>query len=166
MIDRYQTEPLHSFCPSASAESDFMDHVRGFMENTVYNDVCRSGHKNHTFAGRVPTLWPGSTLHYLQAMQEIRSQDWQITYSGNRFSYLGNGISQAEFDPTCDLAYYLRQRDDGPPLSRRGLMELTTRSGSQPARELHAIHRPDVVRLAPSVRQGHLMPEQEVACEV
>jgi hypothetical protein len=166
MINRYQTEPIHSFCPSISAQSKFMDHVKGFMKHTVYNDACRSGHKNHTVSGRVPTLWPGSTLHYLQAMQDIRSQDWNIAYSGNRFSYLGNGISQAEFDPTSDLSYYIRERDDGPPLTRRGRMETITRSGSQSSRELHAIHRPSVVRLAHSVRQGRLIPERDVACEV
>jgi hypothetical protein len=153
MIHRYQTEPIHSFLPSASAQSEFMDHVEDFMKHTVYNDACRSGHKNQTISGRVPTLWPGSTLHYLQAMQDVRSQDWNITYSGNRFSYLGNGISQAEFDPTSDPSYYIRERDDGTPLSRRGHMELMTRSGSQPSREPHAIHRPKFVKLAPSVRQ-------------
>lgn len=166
MIDRYQTEPIHSFHPSAVAESDFMDHVANFMQKTVYTDSCRSGHKNHTVDGRVPTLWPGSTLHYLQAMQEIRSQDWQITYKGNRFSYLGNGMSHAEFDPTSDLSYYIREHDDGPPLSQRGRMEVITRGGSQPSRTLHTVHRPEVVKLSACVREGSALPEREVLCEV
>ncbi|KAF1949519.1 monooxygenase [Byssothecium circinans] len=138
MIDQYQTEPIHSFCPSTSAESAFMEHVKGFMKHTVYTDECRSGHKNHTISGRVPTLWPGSTLHYLQAMQDIRSEDWQFSYSQNRFSFLGNGISHAEFDPTSDLAYYIREYDDGPPLSRRGRMKLAMYSGCLiPRRDVH-----------------------------
>ncbi|KAF1912362.1 hypothetical protein BDU57DRAFT_590184 [Ampelomyces quisqualis] len=166
MIDRYQTEPIHSFHPTASAEADFMSHVTSFMKRTVYNDVCRSGHKNHTSAGRTPTLWPGSTLHYLQAMQDIRSQDWHVSYSGNRFSYLGNGASHAEFDPTSDLSYYIRERDDGPPLTQRGRMERTMRSGSQRPRTLHAIHRPNVVSLPPCVREDCLLPERDVVCGV
>jgi hypothetical protein len=166
MVDRYQTEPIHSFYPSPSAETDFMEHVKSFMKHTVYTDVCRSGHKNHTVDGRVPTLWPGSTLHYLQAMQEIRTEDWIFSYTRNRFSYLGNGLSQAEFDPTSDLSYYIRERDDGPPLSRRGRMEVATRNGSQPSRAIHAIHRPTVVKLASCVRGGCSIPERDVACEV
>jgi hypothetical protein len=166
MIDRYQTEPIHSFHPSASAESEFMKHVKEFMAHTVYTDECRSGHKNHTIAGRVPTLWPGSTLHYLQAMQEVRSEDWQFSYSGNRFSYLGNGISHAEFEPTSDLAYYVRDHDDGQPLSRRERMVTAMRSGSQPSRVLHTTHRPSVVSLTSCVQEGCVLPKRDVRVRV
>jgi hypothetical protein len=148
MINRFQTEPIHSFQPTASAQSDFVAHVGQYMDKTVLMDKCRSGHKNHTTAGRIPTLWPGSTLHYLQALQEVRGEDWDIRYKGNRFSFLGNGISHAEFDPSCDLAYYIREEDNGAPLTRRGLMKLQTRSGSQPHRELHRVHRPEIINLA------------------
>jgi hypothetical protein len=117
------------------------------MQNTVYNDSCRSGHKNHTVDGRVPTLWPGSTLHHVQALQDLRAEDWIFEYTSNRFAFLGNGISHAEFDPTSDLAYYIREIDDGSPLTRRGRMDLMMRSGSQPARELHRTHRPSVINL-------------------
>lgn len=166
MINRYQTEPIHSFRPSASAESDFMAHVASFMSKTVYTDLCRSGHKNHTVAGRVPTLWPGSTLHYLQAMQDIRGEDWVFTYTGKRFSYLGNGISHAEFDATSDLAYYIREEDDGVPLSRGGRMKEVVRSGSQMERELHRVWRPSVVGLGTCVRDGRVVEERKVDVEV
>lgn len=119
------------------------------MQKAVYSEPCRSGHKNHTVSGRVPVLWPGSTLHYLQTMQEVRADDWDVRYSGNRFSFLGNGISHAEFDSTSDLSYYIRVHDDSPPLTRRKRMELTMRSGSQPARVLHRTHRPTTINLAP-----------------
>ncbi|CAI6335336.1 unnamed protein product [Periconia digitata] len=162
MIDRYQTEPIHSFHPTPAAEADFMEHVKGFMKKTVYTDNCRSGHKNHTVAGRVPTLWPGSALHYLQAMQEIRTEDWQFSYTKNRFSFLGNGVSHAEFDPTSDLAYYIREYDDGPPLSRKGRMKKAMHAGSQPSRLLHSIHKPGVVNLAPCVRKGRPVPRRNM----
>ena len=139
-----------------------MKHVEGFMEHTVYTDNCRSGHKNHTISGRTPTLWPGSTLHYLQAMQEIRGEDWQFCYTQNRFSFLGNGISHVEFDATSDMAYYIRECDDGPPLTRKGRMQLAMHSGSQPSRALHTTHRPTVVRLSSCVRNGRLVPKRDV----
>jgi len=139
-----------------------MAHVKDFMQRTVYTDVCRSGHKNHTVDGRVPTLWPGSALHYLQAMQDIRGEDWRFSYSGNRFSFLGNGISHAEFDPTSDLAYYIREQDDAPPLTRRGRMSTTMRSGSHLSRDLFTTHRPSVVSLSSCVREGRLIPERNI----
>lgn len=122
------------------------------MTKAVYSEGCRSGHKNHTINGRVPTLWPGSSLHYLQTMQDVRTDDWDIRYSGNRFSFLGNGISQAECDPTCDLGYYLQDHDNSAPITRRKRMEVIIRSGTQPARALHTTHRPSVINLA--LKQG------------
>lgn len=118
------------------------------MKSTVLTQYCRSGHKGHTTDGRIPTLWPGSTLHYLQALQEIRGEDWDIRHAGNRFSFLGNGISLAEFHATSDTAYYIRERDDDDlPLTRRRRMEREIRVGSQPPRELHRVNRPDVINL-------------------
>ncbi|RDL40439.1 Monooxygenase [Venustampulla echinocandica] len=152
LLDRYQTEPIHRLSPQPAAEADFSSHVATFMTKAVYSEGCRSGHKNHTINGRVPTLWPGSTLHYLQTMQDVRADDWDIRYSGNRFSFLGNGISQAECDPTSDLGYYLRDHDDSAPMTRRKRMDIIIRSGSQPARVLHTTYRPSVVNLAP--KQG------------
>ncbi|ORX93983.1 hypothetical protein BCR34DRAFT_580256 [Clohesyomyces aquaticus] len=146
-VDRYRTEPIHSFNPTSAAEADFTSHIASFMSRSVYSDKCRSGHKGHTVDGRVPTLWPGSTLHYLQAMQEFRGEDWEFRYTGNRFGFLGNGISHAEFDPTSDLAYYLKNEDDGAPLTRREKMKIEFRSGSQPERTLHFTYRPDIINL-------------------
>lgn len=146
-IDRYRTEPIHSFAPTSAAETDFTAHVTQFMQRSVYADKCRSGHKGHTIAGRTPTLWPGSTLHYLQAMREFRGEDWDVRYNGNRFAYLGNGVSHAEFDPTSDLAYYLREEDEGETVTRREVMKEVYRTGSQPERMLHFTYRPDVINL-------------------
>lgn len=147
LVDRYQTENIHSFAPKAIAESDFSAHVAGFMKTAVYSEGCRSGHKNHTINGRVPTLWPGSTLHYMEAMREVRADDWDVTYNGNRFAWLGNGISQTEFDPTSDLGWYIRDKDDGAFASRRKRREVMTKSDSQPTRVLHRTHRPTVFNL-------------------
>jgi hypothetical protein len=136
-IDRYQTEPIHSLAPKASAVADFKEYVATCMRHTVWTDACRSSHNNHTINGRTPTTWPGSTLHYLEAMREPRADDWDIVYTGNRFSWLGNGISQTEWDPTSDLGYYIRDIDDGSWASRWRKTEEMSRSGTQPERELH-----------------------------
>ena len=136
-IDRYQTEPIHSFSPKPAATEDFIEHVASTMQNLVWTDDCPNSHNNHSIGSRVPTTWPGSTLHYLEAIREPRADDWDFVYRGNRFSWLGDGISQAEWEPTADLAYYIRQRDDGDALSRRGRNLVIAKTGSQPQRLLH-----------------------------
>ena len=47
-------------------------------------------------------------------MSSVRYDDWNFTYRGNRFSWLGNGYSQTETLPDGDLSYYIRESDDSP----------------------------------------------------
>lgn len=59
-------------------------------------------------------LWPGSTLHYLETMKEVRYEDFKIKSFGNRFDYLGDGMTKAEKVGDADLATYVRKTDDSP----------------------------------------------------
>ncbi|KAI3401753.1 hypothetical protein diail_9417 [Diaporthe ilicicola] len=139
-IDRYQTEPsLNTFHVKADVCADFKAHVADFMNNkAVWTDNCRNSHNNHSIGARVPTTWPGSTLSYLEAMREVRWEDWEMSYSGNRFSFLGNGISQTEWDATADLGYYIKPDDaDGALSSRWKRLQAVNKSGSMPPRQLH-----------------------------
>ena len=61
---------------------------------------------------------------------ELRLEDWDIKYSGNRFAWLGNGYSQTELDETADWGYYIRDRDDDPPASRAGKRKVLSKSGT------------------------------------
>lgn len=116
--------------------NDFAEHTQAFMKTTVWVENCRSGYKGHTVS-QVPRVWPGSVLHYVEAIREVRADDWDIRYNGNRYAWLGNGYSQTELDLTSDLGYYLRDHDDSPYASRRRRREVATKSGFQPARESH-----------------------------
>lgn len=136
-IDRYQTEPIHSISIPPSVGEEFTQQVAKVMEKLVWTDNCRNTHNNHRVGGRVPTTWPGSTLHYLEAIREPRWNDWDFQYRGNRFAWMGNGISQTEWDPTTDLGYYIRQHDDSPHLGRKARNLAIAKKGTQPARELH-----------------------------
>lgn len=137
ILDRWQTENIHSFSPKPDAVNDFAEHTQAFMKKTVWVQNCRSGYKGHTVNSHVPRLWPGSTLHYLEAIREVRADDWNIRYKGNRYAWLGNGYSQTELDPVSDLGYYIKDHDDSPYASRRKRREVSTNSGSKPARDLH-----------------------------
>lgn len=129
-INRWQTENIFSFSPKMDATEDFIAHTDKLMQKTVWTEECRSWYKNNSSGGRVNALWPGSSLHYMEAIREARFDDYDITYSGNRFSWLGNGYSQTELDPTCDRSYYIREKDDSPYASRRIQRQTLTMSGS------------------------------------
>ncbi|KAF9485444.1 FAD/NAD(P)-binding domain-containing protein [Pholiota conissans] len=130
MINRWQTENIHSFSPKAAAVNDFIAFKDEFMKRTVWNHACSSWYKSNSVSGKVTALWPGSTLHYLEAMTEPRYEDWDFEYVGNRFAFFGNGFSQTESDETADLAYYVRMEDDAPYVSRVKQIRVTSRSGS------------------------------------
>jgi len=136
-IDRWQTEPIRSITLKQEAADDFAAHVTDVMRKLVWTDGCRNSHNNHVVGGRTPTTWPGSTLHYLEAMREPRGDDWEVSYQGNRFSFLGTGISQTEWDPTSDAAYYIRTHDDSRHGSRLKRTLAIAKTGSQPPRQLH-----------------------------
>ena len=75
----------------------------------------------------------------------MRGDDWDVVYSksGNRFSWLGNGISQTEMDPVSDLGWYLGDRDESLFGSRGARRRMETRNGGVeiPRRELFKIQR-------------------------
>jgi hypothetical protein len=100
------------------------------MRDTIWKGGCRSWYKHGTVDGRVSALWPGSSLHYFEAMQYLRPEDFDVEYKGNRFDWLGNGFSQTEIDPTADWAYYIREYDDSPFLSKGKRRKVLTKSGT------------------------------------
>ena len=131
LCDRWQTENIHSFDPKMEAVQDYIDHTDQFMKRTIWGDNCRSWYKNNSASGRISALWPGSTLHFLECMSYVRHDDWNITYNGNRFSWMGNGYGQTEMDTTSDWGYYIRERDDAPPITKSKLRKILTKSGSR-----------------------------------
>lgn len=129
-LSRWQTENMASFDPKKEAVDDFIAHKDAFMAGSVWATGCRSWYKANTVDGKVAALWPGSTLHYMEACQDVRYDDWNIAYTGNRFAWLGNGYSQVELDPTADKAYYIRNEDDSPFLGKARAREVMSFSGS------------------------------------
>ncbi len=129
-MNRWQTENIHSFTPKLEAVEDFIAFKDEFMKSTVWESGCRSWYKSGSISGKVTALWPGSTLHYLESIADPRYEDWDFKYIGNRFAFLGNGRSQVESDNTADWAYYIRNEDDGPLLSRIKQMRIASKSGT------------------------------------
>ncbi|KAF2816163.1 FAD/NAD(P)-binding domain-containing protein [Mytilinidion resinicola] len=129
LVDRFQTHNIAQFAPRQDAVDDFIKHKNDFMTTTVWNDPCRSWYKQRP-DGPITALWPGSTLHYIEALMELRLDDWETKYNGNRFAWLGDGYSQTELDPTADWGYYIRDNDDDEPFSRGRKLQILNKSGT------------------------------------
>ncbi|RTE69662.1 hypothetical protein BHE90_015950 [Fusarium euwallaceae] len=127
VISRFQVEGIHSFAPKKEAVDDFIEHKDKFMDKTVWAEACRSWYKADRPKAPITALWPGSSLHYAECVSDVRWDDMNVKYNGNRFSYLGNGYSQTELDPLADTAYYIRDVDNSPFQSKRKLREALTR---------------------------------------
>lgn len=153
LIDRFQSSNVATFAPKPEAVADFVAHKDVFMERMVWADPCRSWYKSGSIDGKITALWPGSTLHYLEALKDLRMEDWDVSYAGNRFAWLGNGFSQTELDSTADWAYYIRDEDDDGPLSTAGRRKALSKSGTcisvvrpsfLPAADENKGHRPNL----------------------
>lgn len=117
-MNRWQKEDIRTFDPKLAAVDDFQEQKDLLMQRTVWNSSCQSWYKDRV-SGKITALWPGSTLHYLEALAKPRYDDFDVTYAcRNRFAYLGDGLSQAELRPQGDLTYYIREKDRGELLSR------------------------------------------------
>ena len=113
ILKRFQTEQIRTIAPSGTAVRDFNEHTREFMKRTAWKTSCRSWFKNGTVDGPVVALHPGSRLHWLHMLDEVRYEDYEITYcSRNRFAYLGNGFSVREA-PGLDTTWYLDDPEYG-----------------------------------------------------
>ena len=116
MLSKFQKENVRSFEVSSAASESFNRWKDEYMKKMVWNEDCRSWYKGGSKSGRVVALWPGSTLHYLEAIKTPRYEDWKWCYQKgvNPWAFLGNGRSTAEKRPGGDLAWYLTSQDDSP----------------------------------------------------
>ncbi|OQV01285.1 hypothetical protein CLAIMM_06668 [Cladophialophora immunda] len=123
MMHKCQVEGYKSFAPSLAAIDEFVQHVDAFMPRMAWADDCRSWFKNGRTSGPVTALWPGSRIHWFEALDvhNIRFEDWEWTRrqedpatgtAPNRWAFLGNGFTRRELDG-ADLTWYFDRPDDG-----------------------------------------------------
>jgi hypothetical protein len=115
-IRKLQREDYDSMEPKAARVRDFTAYVDAYFENTVYQDNCRSWYRRD---GKIVGLWPGSTLHALEALRSPRWEDWEYEggeKEGNGLSWLGNGrsITQTEGDPS----WYINPEEVEVPMEK------------------------------------------------
>lgn len=115
VISKCQKDGIKAIAPSEEAVQDYSEHIAAFMPRTAWGSAGRSWFKGGKEEGPVVALHPGSRIHFFHMLEQFRGEDWEYVYdntSHNRFSYLGNGFSARELDPTFDSTSYLDEATD------------------------------------------------------
>ncbi|KAH7082312.1 hypothetical protein FB567DRAFT_562120 [Paraphoma chrysanthemicola] len=108
-VKKIQHDSIKSLAPKREAVDDFQQYKDSLMNDLVWTGSCVSWFKNGKQDGKVWGPWPGSSLHYLEALSVPRWEDYDIKYlRKNRFAYFGDGRTRREREGR-DLAHYLKE---------------------------------------------------------
>ncbi|KAH8108598.1 FAD/NAD-binding domain-containing protein [Phellopilus nigrolimitatus] len=117
---KLQKEHLKSIEPKKEAVADFDEYLDHYFKTTVFNEQCHSWYKLSNAEGRIIGLWPGSTLHAIEALKRPRWEDYnyeRLNGIQNRFHWLGDGSTHNEKHMTGNRAWYLDPGEvDIPPV--------------------------------------------------
>ncbi|KAF3011722.1 hypothetical protein E8E14_010037 [Neopestalotiopsis sp. 37M] len=109
MVAKMQREHIHYLCPKQSVTDAFNEHTQAWVAGTAWDDPnCRSWYKDSK-TGRVNAIWPGSSLHFCQAMKYPRFEDFEIQYDSslNMWEFMGLGFTQDMISDDPDLSPYI-----------------------------------------------------------
>jgi hypothetical protein len=106
VILHMQRTSIQSLSPTAEAIDDLWLHTHQLLKRTAWSSSCSSWFKNGKKHGPVTAIWPGSRLHWFEALEEPRFEDFDIRYEGNRFSHLGNGYTFTELGEEANIIWY------------------------------------------------------------
>ena len=116
LIKKLQSEYIRSIAPKQDVTDSFNEHCQEWIRHTVWVEECRSWYKNNE-TGRVNAVWPGSSLHYMEAIKTPRYEDFEITYLGpaekNRWAFLGLGTTR-ELVLKGDVSPYINVENIDP----------------------------------------------------
>lgn len=94
-IRKQQKENIRSMVVKPARVRDFLRYTDAYFKGTVFMDECKSWYRK---GDKVTGLWPGSTLHCIEALRSPRWEDYEYEYlpeedgsEGNQMGWLGNG---------------------------------------------------------------------------
>ncbi|KAI0341446.1 putative flavin-binding monooxygenase [Trametopsis cervina] len=102
-LRKIQRERIKWMAPKRKAVDDFQAFLDSYFPRTVWAGKCRTWYKGGQEDARVTALWPGSSLHQFQVLQQPRFEDYEYGYTHdtgntNGLYWLGNGFTKAEMD--------------------------------------------------------------------
>jgi cation diffusion facilitator CzcD-associated flavoprotein CzcO len=111
VLRKVQKEDYATIEPKPERVRDFTQYIGAYFKGTVYLDKCKSWYRSEGGYGDwISGLWPGSTLHALEALRSPRWEDFVFESdssdaSGNALRWLGNGWSSTQL--TGDPSWYI-----------------------------------------------------------
>lgn len=127
-IRKVQKENIKSLTIKPQRVRDFINYVDEYFKNTVFMDQCSSWYKksNGVSGQTVTGLWPGSSLHCIEALRSPRWEDYEYEYlpeengaEVNQMAWLGNGWGVTQLRETVrqeDLSFYILPQFQDPPV--------------------------------------------------
>ncbi|CAJ2500396.1 Uu.00g032490.m01.CDS01 [Anthostomella pinea] len=109
-IRRMSRQDIKTVCVKKDAVSDFNEFAQELLRRSVWSGDCRSFYKNGKRLGKITALYPGSIMHFKNALEEIgfNGENFDFTWwSRNRFRCLGNGTAVSDQDGMGNLAPYM-----------------------------------------------------------
>ncbi|KIX06760.1 uncharacterized protein Z518_04736 [Rhinocladiella mackenziei CBS 650.93] len=114
---KMQRDNIRSMAPRADAVKFFVQYCDLYFQKTVYSLDCRSWYKGGTTDGRVSALWPGSSLHAMQALAYPRWEDFEYEFvNDNPGAWIGNGWTVNEREKKVNVDYLNYDKIDFPPV--------------------------------------------------
>ncbi|KAK0730810.1 hypothetical protein B0H67DRAFT_474490 [Lasiosphaeris hirsuta] len=122
VVRKLQKDDYATIEPKAERVRDFTAFVGEYFANTVYLDKCKSWYRSEGGTGdRIVGLWPGSTLHALEALRSPRWEDFVYESvepeGGNGLRWLGNGWSTTQ--TTGDPSWYINPDEVEIPYGKK-----------------------------------------------
>ncbi|KAL8370154.1 hypothetical protein RB595_000507 [Gaeumannomyces hyphopodioides] len=117
VLRKMQKEDYATVEPRAERVRDFTQFADEYFSRTVHLEDCRSWYRTDGGKGPVVALWPGSTLHALEALRSPRWEDFVFESndtSGNMLRWLGNGWSTTETEG--DPSWYINPEEVDWPM--------------------------------------------------
>ncbi|KAK5627116.1 hypothetical protein RRF57_002831 [Xylaria bambusicola] len=133
-IRKLQKEDYATMAVRPERLRDWRDYCHEYFKNTVYTEKCNSWYKSEDGIGdRIIGLWPGSTLHAIEALRAPRWEDYEWESldgpGANMLRWLGNGFSVTHVKTDegqangqkyqGDPAWYIEPRFVSVPLKQR-----------------------------------------------
>ncbi|KAI0835701.1 flavin-binding monooxygenase [Hypoxylon sp. FL0890] len=120
-IRKLQKEDYATMTVKPERVHDWSEYCHEYFKETVYTDTCHSWYKSEGgFGDRITGLWPGSTLHAIEALRAPRWEDydWEVIEGNraNRLMWMGNGRSithmpgEGENEWGGDPSWYIEPR--------------------------------------------------------
>lgn len=71
----------------------------------IWSEDCQSWYKNNSALAQVSALWPGSSLHYIEALKETRFDDWDVNKTHVSVSSVSNNRCRSSIRAMVSLGW-------------------------------------------------------------